>query len=282
MARTLVGILQILLKQDVTQKAPEINQALEGIQRTANRLGNAPWGARFQGQLDRLKLSPAEWAAVAQSYGLLARDINGRLGRADLATWKLGVISHLASVRAGLRQTSTQARSTAQIFKTAFAGGMIGGLGTYAAYAGVRGGTTAAFEQQRQQANAYFAGMSAEDRERIKGASEALSAKYGIFSADMFEVLKEASLSMPSTDIALEAGDTMARLFVVLETMFGREGAISGLYDLNKMADNSELNLSAEQYQRVMERTCMARTRFCGPMKSCCPSFAPRGSTPKT
>lgn len=253
MARTLIGILQILLKQDVTKRAPEINRALAGIQQSANRLGNAPWGAAFERQLAKLKLSPAERAAIAQSYGLLARDIQGKVGRADLATWRHSVLGHFAAVRAEMVATGQQAKATARIMRTAFAGGILGGLGTYATYSGIRGGTTAAFEQQRQEANAYFAGLPQEDRDRIKQAADELSAKYGIFSADMYEVLKEASLSMPSTDIALEAGDTMARLFVALEAMFGREGALSGLYDLNKMADNAELNLSAEQYERVME-----------------------------
>jgi len=253
MARTLVGILQILLRQDVTQKAPAINQALRSIERQATQLGKAPWGAGFQRQLEKLKVSPAERAAIVASYDRLARDINGKISRADLSAWRTGVLGHLAAVRTEMTATAAEARRMQKVLRSTLAGGLIGGLVSYGAYAGTRGGVGAAFEKQRQEANAYFAGLPEEDRARIKARSEELSAKYGIFSADMFEVLKEASLSMPSTDLALEAGDTMARLFVTLEAMFGREGALSGLYDLNKMADNAELNLSAEQYQRVME-----------------------------
>lgn len=259
MARTIVGILQLLLKQDVTQKAPEVNRALRGIQDAANRLGNAPWGAAFDRQLDKLRITSSERAAITQSYGLLARDINGKLARADLATWKGGVVSHLVGVRAQMVATSDQAKATAQIIKTAFGSGLLGGLATYGAYAGMRGGTTAAFEQQRAEAQAYFAGLPDEDRARIKKASEELSAKWGVFSADMFTVLKEASLSMPSTDLALGAGETMAKLFVVLESMFGREGAISGLYSLNKALDNVELNLTPEMYENAINQYLKAQ-----------------------
>ncbi|WP_139232541.1 hypothetical protein [Devosia crocina] len=262
----MIGQLILRMQQNVTPEANKVTAALKGIETASANLDRKrpQWGSKFDQQLQRLKVSPAEHAAIVASWDKLLSAIDGKTGRdrrEGKAAWQTGVIAHLASMRTEIDKTEQRARVLNDSLRgiNRFGGYLVGGTTAYVGYRATHGGVNAAFEQQRQQANAYFAGLPEEDRNRIKAASEELSAQYGIFSADMYEVLKEASLSMPNTDIALEAGDTMARLFVALEAMFGRSEAISGLYDLNKMADNAELNLTAEQYTRVMDQYLRAQ-----------------------
>ncbi|MEO5807892.1 hypothetical protein [Devosia sp.] len=256
MARTLVGILQILLRQDVTEKAPAISRALQGIERSAEHLGRAPWGAGFQRQLNSLKVSPSETAAILESYSRLAKGITGRVERADLATWRHGVLGHLTSVRAGMDETARSAKALGSTLGKLTRLGMItvgGAAGLYLGGQVLRGGINAAFEQQRVEAEGHFAGLSPDEQGSLKTAAEKLAAQYGLAMSNVLQALQEASLSMPDTASAIAAGDDIAKLLTGLENRYGPDGAVSGTYSILKALDNAGWNQSPEAIHQALD-----------------------------
>jgi hypothetical protein len=254
-ARTLVGILQILLKQDVTAKAPEINRALASIQGAATRLGNSPWGAGFDRQLERLKLSPAERAAIASSYGLLARDINGKIGKTDLAAWRHGVLGHFAAVRAGVDEANASAKRFHSTIGKLVRMGLItfGGVGgLYLGSRAVHGGATAASEEWAQKAEARYSGLPEDEREQLWNQAVKLSGERRLNTALVFQMLREAALAMETTDDAIAVSDAMAQALLYLSNTMGADGAVTGLRAFNKAMDNIE-NITPEEYLKSLE-----------------------------
>lgn len=255
MARTLVGILQILLKQDVTAKAPEINRALASIQGAATRLGNTPWGAGFDRQLERLKLSPAERAAIAGSYGLLARDINGKIGRADLASWRNGVLGHFTAVRAGMDEANASAKRFHTTMGKMVRMGLItfGGVGgLYLGSRALHGGASAASEEWRQQAEARYSGLPEGEREALWNQSVKLAGERRLNTSLMFQTLREAALAMETTADAIEVSDGMAQALLYLSNTLGADGAVNGLRAFNKAMDNIQ-NITPDEYLKSLE-----------------------------
>lgn len=255
MARTLVGILQILLKQDVTAKAPEINRALASIQGAANRLGSSPWGAGFERQLQRLKLSPAERAAIAGSYGLLAKDINGKIARADLASWRTGVLGHFTAVRAGMDEANASAKRFHTTMGKMVRMGLItfGGVGgLYLGSRALHGGASAASEEWRQQAEARYSGLPEGEREALWNQSVKLAGERRLNTSLMFQTLREAALAMETTADAIEVSDGMAQALLYLSNTLGADGAVNGLRAFNKSMDNIQ-NITPDEYLKSLE-----------------------------
>jgi hypothetical protein len=255
MARTLVGILQILLRQDVTAKAPEINRALASIQGAATRLGNSPWGSGFERQLERLKLSPSERAAISQSYGLLARDIAGKINKTDLATWRNGVLGHFAAVRSGIDQANTSAKRFQTTMGKMVRMGLItfGGVGgLYLGSRAVHGGASAASEEWRQQAEARYSGLPEEERGALWNQAVKLAGERRLNTSLVFQMLREAALAMETTDDAIAVSDAMAQALLYLSNTLGADGAVSGLRAFNKAMDNIQ-NISPEEYLKSLE-----------------------------
>jgi hypothetical protein len=69
----------------------------------------------------------------------------------------------------------------------------------------------AASNERRVQAEAKYAGLDAGERGRIDTRADELAERYRLQKSQIYEVMKEASLSMPSTDAALNVSDEMAR-----------------------------------------------------------------------
>lgn len=257
MARTLVGILQILLKQDVTQRAPEINRALDSIENHARRLGNSPWGAGFQRQLDRLKVSPAEAAAIKASYERLARDINGRISRADLSAWRHGTITHLTAVRAGLRETATQAKQMHAAIasgKAAAGNWLKPGLvalgaytGWYAAGLALREGFNAGGERQREFFRQDMAGVPQGEQVRIAQQAQLLTLKYpSVGMTQIMEMARTARNTMGDTEAGLAILEDMVRGLVTLQSSQGVGASNEAMMRLLRGLDNLGLNAGGD------------------------------------
>ncbi|MBF6992730.1 hypothetical protein, partial [Cupriavidus sp. IK-TO18] len=93
---------------------------------------------------------------------------------------------------------------------------------------------------------------------RINSQSDYLSGKYRLSKSQIFEVMKEASLSMPSTDAALAVSEKMAQAFLILSNAMGSEGAISGLRQFNKAMDNIE-KVTPKEYTNYLENFMKAQ-----------------------
>ncbi|KFL31744.1 hypothetical protein JP75_06690 [Devosia riboflavina] len=257
MARTIVGILQLLLKQDVTQKAPAVNAAIRSIEQQAQRLGNAQWGAQFQRQLDRLKVSPAERAAIAASYDRLARDINGKINRADLAAWRHGTLAHLAQVRAGIKQTADQAKQMHAAINGAK--GLAGNVmkpalvalgaytGWYAAGVAMREGFNAAGERTREDFRQDMAGIPELEKTRIAAQAQVLTAKYpSVGMTEIMEMARTARNTMGTTEDGLAILEDMVRGLVTLQSSQGVDAGSASMMRLIRGLDNLGLNAGGE------------------------------------
>lgn len=272
MARTLVGILQILLKQDVTQKAPAINQALRSIEQQAQRLGNAQWGAGFQRQLDRLKLSPAEQAAITSSYDRLARDINGKIARADLAAWRHGTLAHLTSVRAGLKETAKQAKQMHAFINGAK--GMAGNIakpalvalgaytGWYAAGIALREGFNATGERQREIFRQDMAGIPAVEQARIAAEAQRLTILHpSVGMTEIMEMARTARNTMGTTEDGLAILEDMVRGLVTLQSAQGVDAGSASMLRLIRGLDNLGLNAGGELGRASMQEVMAGAIR---------------------
>lgn len=257
MARTLVGILQILLKQDVTQKAPAINAAIRSIEQQAARLGNSAWGAAFERQLDRLKITPAERAAIAASYDRLARDINGKISRADLTAWRHGTLSHLTQVRAGLKETALQAKQMHAAISGAktTAGNLLKpGLvalgaytGWYAAGIALREGFNAAGSRQREFFRQDMAGLNENEKAAIVAEAQRLTIAYpSVEMTNVMEMARTARNTMGTTSDGLAILEDMTRGLVTLQSSQGVDAGNESMMRLIRGLDNLGVNAGGE------------------------------------
>lgn len=265
MARTLVGILQILLKQDVTQKAPAINAALSSIGRSANQLGAAQWGSKFDQQLNRLKVSPAERAAISSSFGLLAKDINGRISRANLTQWKTSVISNLAAVRAEMKQTSASAKAMQRAISTPLrsagrAALVAGGAytGVYGAGMALRGGISAASDSERQGWREQMAGVSEADAKRIVATSFDISERLrGVSETEIRELALRSLGTMGDIDRVLKVLPSLSDALVVLKSSKGvgvGPGELGQLMrGIDVLGQNEDGDLGITQIRQIVE-----------------------------
>lgn len=250
MARTLLGILQIIMKQEgAAETKTAITNAVRGIESATGRLAHGTWGDKFDAQLDRLKVSPTERAAILASYDRLNTALNGKMTGQAKAGWRNGVVAQLAAMRDGMETTEKRAVTMMGRLAATFSSVgryALGGALVYGGYSVVRGGVNAAAEQQRVEAKGHFAGLSPEEQGQLKTASEELSAKYGLATSVMLEGLQEAALAMPTTADAIKSGDTIARLMTSLEAIYGSDGALSGTYSVLKAIDNIGQNQTPE------------------------------------
>lgn len=267
MARTLVGILEILLKQNVDKEAKKATTGIRQIENAVKRLNSSPWGSKFQNQLDKLKLSPAQAAAVVGSYDRLARNINGKIRKADLASWKLGTLSHLSQVRASLNSTAVQAgKMHAQIR----GGGIIKGAGKtalvafgaytgwYAAGVALRAGFTGASKGERQTFREEMAGLNGDQRSQLAAVSMGLSSDLRAVSAtEVRELGLRALGTMGSLDRVIQILPTLVDALVVLKSTKGAAAGPGELGQLMRGIDvlgqNEGGQLGIDQINQIIE-----------------------------
>lgn len=269
MAKTFIGQLIFRLKTEGQGEAGKVLRTMEDINRKARELGqssNAGWGAGFAKQLIQLKANAREMAAIQRSWSVLHADMDRKnltaaLRKSDISMWKTATVSHLAAVRAQANDTERQIASLRRTLGYGLRPGMVM-LGGYTA--GYMGGVmgrealTAASNERRVHAEAKYAGLSEDERGRIGKRAGELSSKYRLSEAGIFEVMKEASLSMPSTDAALAVSEEMAQAYLVLSNSLGPEGAMAGLRQFNKAMDNVE-KVTPEEYKYGLENYMKAQ-----------------------
>lgn len=266
MARTLVGRLQLVVQAMGLGEAKKVEGSVSSIEAAAKRLSKAEWGQGFQRQLEKIGLSAGQLDQVRRSWANLNAEIAGRgLGAAQrksqLSAWKTATVAHFSAIESKARAANSQMDRSLRLIKQLARPVMIGTGGATFGYASSvwgREALTAASEARRVQAEAKYAGLSADERGRIDVRANDLSARYRLEKSAIYDVMKEASLSMPSTDAALAVSDEMARAFTVFSNMFGSDGAIAGLRNFNKAMDNIEKVTPAE-YSEMLENYAKAQ-----------------------
>lgn len=196
MSKTLIGQLIIkLVASGFRETAAQATSSLDSIDQRVRRMGTgAGWGSGFQRQLDRLKLSPAQLAAVRQSWEKIPTTINGALKRDFVANWKNNVLSHFAQVESGAKSLRQNLRDT---LGSAILSGALG----YGAVTLGREGVVAGAERDRAYLRMDQAGIPKAEQGKFASSAEALSAKYpGMSMTDIMELALRARSTMGDGD----------------------------------------------------------------------------------
>lgn len=271
MSRTFLGQLILRLQDQMSGKAKraatDVTGSMKMIEDRARRLAGVQWGVGFQRQMEKMGASAKEFDQVRRSWDRLQQDLRSRnlgtaLQKSEVGAWKVATLSHLAEVRSSMRSTEKEARRIGLAMKLALKPAYIamgGYSGAYMVGHGASMALAAASEDRRVQAEAKYSGLSGGERGKIDTRANDLSEKYRLNKSQIYEVMKEASLSMPSTDSALAVSDDMAKAFLVLSNALGStEQAIAGLRSFNKAMDNIE-QVSPDEYRFGLENYMKAQ-----------------------
>ena len=248
MATTLIGRLQLAVQATGLAEGKKIVSMMDSIESHAKRLSGASWGVGFQRQLEKMGASRVHIEQLGRSWATLHDDMNRRgldkaLRGAEIAGWKTATLGHFADIRTGMKQTEAAARTFSTNFQNALKPAMVA-LGFYtAAYGGglmIRGAMTSASDRSRVDADAYFRGLSEDDRKRIGGAAAGAAGKYRVSETDVRELLVDASMNMEGgVGGALATMDAQVKAFKLFANSPGSspEQAIGQLRAFNKAMD---------------------------------------------
>ncbi|WP_420408707.1 hypothetical protein [Hoeflea sp.] len=268
MAQTFLGRLVLALQDNMSGKAKttaaSVNRSLNSIEKSAKALGDAPWGASFQQQLNKLGASRRELNEINTSWTRLQNTIknqglNKALAGSQIRAWKIATLSHLSQVRAGWKETEQSARRTARAVKESFTKpalvAMGGYTGAYLAGVGIREGFTAGSERRREQFRQDMASLTEAEKAQIDARATDLSQRYpSISKTDVMEMGRVSRSMMGDTERGLAVLDRMVQSFVTLQSTKGGEVAIREVTGFLRGLDNLGVNKNgAEGVRQVNE-----------------------------
>ncbi|MGV8830427.1 MAG: hypothetical protein ACOH2N_00505 [Devosia sp.] len=232
MARTIIGRLIIQMAQQGAGKtARELRGTFDSIEARARRFSSAAWGAGFQKQLDRLKLSPQELAAVKRSWDRIPTTINGALKRDAVGAWKSGVLSHFADIE-------NRASRLRKSLKETFAGPAATFILGYGAYGVGRNGAVAGAERDRAYLRLDQAGIPKDDQARYAAESERLAGKYPSMSmTEILELALRTQSTMGDSDRTLAILEALVKGQTALMSARNPDAAIDTLDRIVKAGD---------------------------------------------
>ncbi|MAY61549.1 MAG: hypothetical protein CML29_05000 [Rhizobiales bacterium] len=274
MARTLIGQLVLMLKDDASGRAKkaaeEIDQSLRRIETAQKRLAKAPWGQGMQKQLDGLKVSAREMQVVQRSWDRLQNHIQSNnlsktLARSQISAWRAATVGELARVRAEADRTHSSMMKLSSVIKdgqnwlakTALIS-MGGYTGAYLGGVAVRGGTAAWADQRREFFRQEMAGISPGERQKMLATSwNVTSAFPSVNVTEAMEMSRTSRNLMGDTDRGNSILEQMVKGLVVLQSAKGTDAATSEMQKLQKGLDNLGLNaggkLGITQVKNVIE-----------------------------
>ncbi len=274
MARTLVGNLILRMRDELSARARGAVRSIRDVERAASEVGRglrnapAPWGANFQRQLDRLKLTRDEFREVGRSWDALQRRIrqnsmNQALRASSTATWRTSVLGHFSDVRAGMRQTEQrfaqmQRRMASPMRWTSAALGL--GTGYYVVGRAGREGFRAAGERGRREYQYELANIPQTYSERVREKSQSLAKRYG--AIDQSEIMELGRVGYTlfggREDHALAMLEPIVRNIVATMTEQGPQAAADRVRSFLRAMDQANRNellsgLGPENIAQIME-----------------------------
>lgn len=301
MAQTFIGNLILRLQENVSAGAKKAAAALRGVDAAARAVGSSSGGAaRLGAQLDALnakaqKLATAGWGPSLQArfekLGASAKELDrlrsswdqlqarisagglaGKLKKNEIQSWSLAAVGELTRVRAAMKTTEGQARAMGRAVANAMKPVYTGiGLGT-GAYVGGRlgrGGLTADASVERERFRLKASGFNPEQAKQIETRAQELASKYGMFTGDIMESLREASLAFPNMRdgsgkvistghmSAMELAETITQFRASMANVLGDDRATSltrsmlKSFDILGITDPKVMRTSMDSYVRM-------------------------------
>lgn len=286
MARTFIGELILRMKDDASGKAQtaagKMESAMDRINRAAKRLGDAPWGGRFQSQLDKLGASARDLDHLRSSWDRLqasfAKDnLSKSMRNTQIAHWKNAASGHLVAMAAAARDAEkAQARMNSTFREALRLGLYAGGAGTLTYMGGraAREGLIASAERRREFFRQDMAGISKPDQDKLFNKSEAIGMKYpSIPVTGIMEMARSAFSVMGDADRAGAILERMAESLVVMQSARGPDAAAQQLIGLIRGLDNLGANKDGQIGIDQMNEMIDAATRAA----QVDPDFNPQG-----
>lgn len=239
MAQTFLGRLVLALQDNMSGKArataASINKSLSSIEKSARALSDAPWGASFQQQLNKLGASRRELNEINTSWTRLQNTIktnglNKALAGSEIRTWKTATLSHLSDVRSGWRRTEQEAARTAKSIRDSFGRSALFAMGGYSAIqlagTGVREGFFAGSEARREQFRQDMASLTEAEKAKIDSRATELSQQFpSVSKTDVEETARISAFAMGDVDRGLNVLDHVIQSLVTLQSTKG--GAVA-------------------------------------------------------
>lgn len=230
MAQTFIGNLILRLQENVSVGARKAAAALRGVDAAARAVGGSGSGvSRLGAQMDALnakaqKLAAAGWGPSLQArfekLGASAKELDrlrsswdqlqsriasggltGKLKSNEIRSWSLTAVGELTRVRAAMKSTEAQARAMTRGMANALkpiytAAGL--GTGAYVggrlARAGLLSDASVGSERSKLKQSGFNPTQSAD----IEARARELATRYGLFTGDIMESLREAALGIPN------------------------------------------------------------------------------------
>lgn len=262
MARTLIGELLLRMKDDThsDQVADKVAGSMRRIEEATKRLNAAPWGGKFQSQLDKLKVSAGDLDTLERSWkrlheSMAGRDISKALAKNEIANWKTSVLGQFAqaqqNVRDELDKTKRHATSWRNSMNAIFKSGLVA-LGAYTgAYMGgvaIKGGLMGSAEWEREKFRGVMAGISPKDRQALIARSVQLGQKYPSISIAEISELGRTSIGLTGNPKdGLDVLEDLVRGQVALQTAQGTDVGAETLRTLLRGIDNLGQNSGGPQ-----------------------------------
>lgn len=300
MSQTFIGNLILRLQENVSAGAKKAASALRGVDAAARAVGASGGVSRLGAQMDALnakaqKLATAGWGHSLQArfekLGASAKELDrlrsswdqlqariasgglaGKLKKNEIQSWSLTAVGELTRVRAAMKTTEGQARAMGRAVANAMKPIYTGiGLGT-GAYVGGRlgrGGLTADASVERERFRLKASGFNPDQAKQIESRAQELAAKYGMFTGDIMESLREASLAFPNMrdgsgkvtktghESAMELSETITQFRASMANILGDERATSltramlKSFDIMGITDPKVMRESMDSYARM-------------------------------
>lgn len=255
MARTFIGELILRLRDDSSgkakQAAAQISGAMKNIEDSARRLNAAPWGGKFQQQLNKLGASAKDIDQLRSAWDRLHASMSGRslssaLQRSEIGNWKSAVLGNFIQQQQAVRRELDETKRHYKNWQTAIQGIGRSGLVMMGGYTGVymggvaaRGGLTASAQWEREKFRGRMTGMPVGEQDQILDRSEQLGMKYPSASiTDIAEMARSARSMMGSTEGGLAVLEEMVKGMVTLQSAQGTDNAVGQLRNLLRGIDN--------------------------------------------
>jgi hypothetical protein len=236
-------------------------------------LGAAGWGAKFQKDIEALRISSRELAGIQKNW----QNFNSAMGRNGpvraanyfraMDDWKNTTLSNLREVRLGMTETEKVHKRFYGGLKRAgefalLAGGI--GSGAYMAARGVAAGAKQIGDRGRELARYSLAGMSQDEKDIAGAKADEISGKYPAVSrTEVLGHIRQLRARLGSFDHAIDNAETLSKAQVVLGTL--GQGGEAGGHDLEQLVlglESQGVGNNPEKFKAYMNAFVKAKSLF--------------------
>lgn len=248
------NVVSQLVVRLVDQVSAPAHKAAAGLKQIDNSLaairkGTLPLGSNLYRELEKVKASASQIAAVERSWSDLQRKLrDSPIYKADhyfraTQAWHNRTLADIRAMRREYEGVGKAAAGVAAVVAGSYALRRVAG-------AGIRAGAN----NQREDARDFLAGLSIADTMRLRAGAASMSGRYKSLDwASAHERLRDTAMSMGSVDKALDLSDTIGAGNTVLQSLKGPQAAIEESRKFFKALDTLGKNVDAGEVRSLYD-----------------------------